>query len=165
MLNLSNPDHQQLLLKSGVPQSKIDIMHEKQKRGEKLSNWIKVGNKIIRMPESPEEVEERNKIHKQTIQLQKERREQKIENDFNLNEFSEMSEVKKAKTQFFKKIENSILVKTSCWIWIGNPEDFIKIRKEAYETFKKKLDEDSELLHKCDNTKCINPNHLYTTQG
>ncbi|MDD3474278.1 MAG: hypothetical protein PHP08_00060 [Candidatus Dojkabacteria bacterium] len=169
MIDLSKQEHQQHLLKIGVPQYKIDSIYEKQKRGEKLSNWVKIetseGNKIIRMPEDPKEIEERKNNHKKIIQHQKLRREQKHEEELHLDEFSELSEEKKLKTMFFKKIEDSIIVKTSCWLWVGNSDEFNKIIKESYETFKHKIDEDIDLSHKCENSKCINPNHLYTTTG
>lgn len=165
MLDLNNPTHIELLVKAGVPQSKIDSMHNKQKAGGKLANWIKIetpeGNKLIRMPESPEEIEERKKIHEQITKSKKLRKDQRLEEEFQLDEFSEMAEEKKVKAEFFKSIKESIHIRTACWIWIGNPSDYGRIEKEAYKLFKKQLDEDSKIAHKCENTKCINPNHLY----
>lgn len=67
MLDLSKSEHRELLLKAGVSKAKIDALHEKQKKGEKLANWIWIdtvdGRKLVRMPESPEEVEKRTRLY------------------------------------------------------------------------------------------------------
>ncbi len=92
-----------------------------------------------------------------------------------------------ATTKHYRDMEERLIVNsivdpvTGCWPWLGkqsggygklNVWDKVKkcritlwAHRVAYETFIGPIDEGMEVDHMCENTICINPNHLQQCTG
>lgn len=126
MLDLSKPEHRDILLKVGVSEDKIKKMHEKQMKGERLSSWIKTEKGLIRMPESLEEVEKRNKL--------KESRKHRVLNSEEREEYNRRKVMERSRRDEKLKQEN--------------PEKYeevlIERRKRQRENYRKRQNADPE---------------------
>lgn len=177
MLDLSKSEHRELLLKVGVSESKVAVMYEKQKRGEKLSGWIKINvdgkDTIIRMPESPEEIEERKRkdreIRIQKNEYQRNHRKYLKKSPDEKRKIDEIKYEQQSIKRYWEKVDKKGI--DECWNWLAS------INQDGYGNFtyhgkiinahimsciihKIEIPKGKEVTHICNNRKCQNPNHF-----
>ena len=93
MLDLSRPESKEILLKKGFPEQLIEKLDERQNRGEKIPTYVRFTDadgkkRFEKIPDSPEEIEERNRIHEE-MNRRKTERSKKIASDcgYSLTEY------------------------------------------------------------------------------
>lgn len=163
MIDFDKPESKEVLLKLGFSESLIEKLVNKQRKGEKVSPYIQFvdldGRKrVVRIPDSPEEIEERKK-------RAEERRIRNIRNKTGRNQYSNIT----LEERFWEKVNRKDFI--DCWEWLG------ALCSDGYGSFLfngkvegahriawiltyREIPKDKIIMHKCNNPKCCNPNHL-----
>ncbi len=185
MLDISKQESKEILLKLGMSNEFIETLALKQKNGERITKFVKFVDingkeRLVNMPDSPEEIEEKERLHKEYEERKRLHKDvRKIKSveilkrqEEYINKFikEHPSCDKNLIWRFFSKV--NIKGEDECWEWLnctnsGKYGLFNYQNKPclshriSYIIYHESILNNMDVLHRCDNTFCVNPNHLF----